>query len=148
MSRDYVAALILAWQVGCTTAGEDYYDHIEAGSEWQLSFSTGTLGRESTYTGTCPTFAARTLHVPHDDGAGCDPGSRCSLSFQLEEDEGTSYVSVFFSQDAADYSFVTCDGTHPEGGTTLACSWFHAPTDPQMPANADCEYRLDLVEIR
>jgi hypothetical protein len=77
-------AWLLALLVACTDDNAkvlEFDNQAEHASTWQLTFGTGTILPSSQFTGDCPSFAPRTMHLP--DGQQCDPGfSRSKTSRQ------------------------------------------------------------------
>jgi hypothetical protein len=119
-----------------------FYDEVEQGSQWKLTFGSGVVWDENYgYPGPCPPIAPKLAHVPDSQTTGCDPGCTCEFIFAFDATLHDRAVVSMLTQQCADDSHVECEDDDPEHDDTGECYWFVA-NNPDDPDPADCVYPM------
>ena len=114
-----------------------FYDEVEQGSQWNLTFSPGRPWDVNGYPGPCPPVGPKMAHVPDNQTSGCEPGCTCEFSFVFDDTARDGAVSALFTQQCVDHSRIRCDNSDPEHDDAGDCTWFASET-----SFIDCSYTM------
>ncbi len=125
---------------------KDFYQQAEQGSTWELAFNQGTLVNAvygtDYYMGACPVLTQRTVHLPDDSAATCDPGCACAFKFFLEDvgDVTDDYIVSSGYRQQCGEAILDCHMPSPGTGEAGFCTWTAGTIDPSVDPFGDCSY--------
>ncbi len=149
-------ARVLCWLAvvsGCDSGGDklNFDAKAEDGSTWQLDVGAGTLTGDTPFTGTCPTFASATMHLPNTESMSIPCGATCTCIFDLvvSDQDGLfsdgEALSIDFIESCDDNSDLNAYADIEASTTNDTLAYADAPTSSNSdPYSADCVYPLHL----
>jgi hypothetical protein len=121
---------------------KDYYDDVERGSHWQLTFTPPGAA-------SCPAFATKLASVPDGALTHVEAGCTATLTFYAMLDhnptENVWDVMAELQENCADTSGLLCDADPIGPDVTMYCSWSAAADISK--SWGDCNYDAKLVRL-